>query len=308
MGIKIAIIFTLILLSLPIFSWAGDYQYAKNNEVRIAYRVFGKGLPLVVLNGGPGRSSDTFIELAEKLSSFGFQVILFDQRGTGKSNLPSVDESTVTLDLMVSDLEALRKELRFTKLALLGHSFGGMYAMAYASKYPEHIESIILSASGGMNTNDMIPVEDNIKSKLSESDLKKYKFWMAPEQRKKDSVQAKLEILKITAPIYVYKKEHVKKITENLTNLNFYNPQINQLVWKSMENNKYNVTNSFKNFKSKTLIIDGDKDFLGKEIPEKIHKNIPNSQLKILKNCSHYPWLDTPNEYYSLIKNFLNRN
>ena len=75
-------------------------------------------------------------------------MILFDQRATGRSRFATVDESTVTLDLMVDDLEALRASLGFEKIAIFGHSFGGMYAMAYAAKYPARVEWLALSCSG----------------------------------------------------------------------------------------------------------------------------------------------------------------
>ncbi|MBX9769661.1 MAG: alpha/beta hydrolase, partial [Bdellovibrionales bacterium] len=135
---------TLICFQLALFSQIAEatkptnpYKYFDNHGVKIAYRIF-ESNPLAttpvlfLLNGGPGRSSDSFTPLAQKLSTLGQRVVLFDQRGTGRSNLPSLDESSVTLDLMVSDLEALRHHLNYQNISILGHSFGGMYAMAYA--------------------------------------------------------------------------------------------------------------------------------------------------------------------------------
>lgn len=284
-----------------------QYEYANSHEVKIAYRLFGKGTPLIIINGGPGRSSDTFTELAEKLSSTSRQVILFDQRGTGKSQLKSANEKTISLELMVEDLENLRKHLGYDKISLLGHSFGGMYAMAYAAKYPENIKALILSASGSINLEHMKQVEINTQAKLTKEALKKYKFWTSSEQKKRNAVRAKLEALRVTAPIYVYQQKFVSLIKKNLTNLEFYNPEVNQLVWKSMGLNKYDLTGAFAKFKAPTLIIDGEQDFLGKSIPSEIHQNFPNSRLEILSECSHYPWLDKPKEYFALIDGFLSK-
>ncbi|MES2769698.1 MAG: alpha/beta fold hydrolase [Bdellovibrionota bacterium] len=281
-----------------------NYNYAQSNDLKIAYRIFGEGEPLIVINGGPGRSSDTFVDLAKILSEKR-KVILFDQRGTGKSKLELLNNKTITLNLMVEDLESLRKHMGLNKISILGHSFGGMYAMAYATKYPDKVRHLILSASGSIDLKQMNQATINIKSKLNKEELKEYLFWTSEEQRNKNPIKAKLEVLRITAHLYVFQQKFVPEIKKSLSNLEYYDPQINQLVWESMSKAKFDLTNSFKNFKASTLIIDGEEDFLGKEIPNEIHKSIPGSQLEILKECSHYPWLDKPKEYFALINTFL---
>ena len=52
---------------------------------------------------------------------------------------------------MVDDLEVLRKQLQIRQWIVLGHSFGGMLACYYATLFPENIEGLILSSSGGID-------------------------------------------------------------------------------------------------------------------------------------------------------------
>ncbi len=279
------------------------YQYFDNGDVKIAYRVFGTGAPLFLLNGGPGRSSDTFTELAQILSSKNRSVIIFDQRGTGRSKLKVADETTITLDLMVGDLEALRKYLHFNKVDILGHSFGGMYAMAYAVQYPQNIRALILSASGGVDLSWQDYSYHNMLSRLTQKSRNKIAFWTSPEQQKKDPTRSFLESTRLLVPAYIYHQKFVPKLVHDLANLNYSNPDINNLVWKSME--KYDLKGAFKNFQAPTLIIDGRQDILGEAVPIGIHNEIPNSRLELLDECSHYPWLDSPDKYFSLINDFL---
>lgn len=279
------------------------YEYFDNNGVRIAYRVFGSGSPLIVLNGGPGRSSDTFTDLAQTLSLKNRRVILFDQRGTGRSKLPVADESTVSLNLMVGDLEALRKHLQYEKISLLGHSFGGMYAMAYASQYPEHIKSLILSASGGVDLSWKEYAFHNMLSRLDQAARQKYEFWTSPEQVQADPIKASLEALRVLVPTYIYHQKFVPVLEKALVNLDYYTPAIGELVWKSMEN--YNLKGALKILSAPTLIIDGRQDTIGEAVPIAIHGEIPNSRLEFIDECSHYPWLDGPEKYFSLIDGFL---
>ncbi len=281
----------------------GDYQYFENSGVKIGYRVFGSGEPLIVLNGGPGRNSLSFTELAKILSSREHRVVLFDQRGTGQSKIDVLNEQNITLDLMVSDLEALRQHLKYDKVAILGHSFGGMYAMAYAALYPEHIETLILSASGGIDLSWGEYVTHNMLSRLTEDARIKYKFWTSEEQRKKDPVRADQEATRLLAPAYVYNKSFVPQIEETLTNLKYYTPKVNGLVWKSMKD--YNLRGKMKVFRASTLIIAGRQDILGEAVPMAIHDEIPNSRIEFIDECGHYPWLDRPDRYFTLIEDFL---
>ncbi|MCB0663128.1 MAG: hypothetical protein KDC24_10335, partial [Saprospiraceae bacterium] len=56
----------------------------------ISYKTFGEGKPILIINGGPGMNSNGFQFMAEKIAALGYQTILFDQRGTGGSILPTV--------------------------------------------------------------------------------------------------------------------------------------------------------------------------------------------------------------------------
>src|SRR5262249_40047763 len=99
-------------------------------------------------------------------------------------------------------------------------------------------------------------------------------------------------------------QKFVPQLEQALVNLNYYTPQINQLVWKSMAN--YDLKQALKTLKVPTLIIDGRQDFLGEAVPIVIHDAISDSRLEFLDECSHYPWLDSPKKYFSLITIFLN--
>lgn len=296
------LIFSVFTLSHEVSGTVDPYQYFDSNGVKIAYRVFGTGSPLFLLNGGPGRSSDTFADLAESLQKkTNRQVIIFDQRGTGRSVVSPLDETTISLDLMVEDFEALRKHLGFNKISILGHSFGGMYAMSYAVRYSANVESIVLSCSAGVDLTWKEYVQENILSRLSKEAREQYEYWTSPAQEAADLAKAQIEALKLIAPVYVYNQKFVPQIVSSLSNYN--TPGLNSLVWKTMKN--YDLKLPLKQLHVPVLIIDGRQDFLGEAVPIAIHQTIPNSRLEFLNECSHYPWLDTPVKYFELIADFL---
>ena len=67
------------------------------------------------------------------------------------SEMSTINNSTVTLDKMVADIEAIRNHLKIQQWVVMGHSFGGMMASYYATKHPENIQGIIFSSSGGVD-------------------------------------------------------------------------------------------------------------------------------------------------------------
>ena len=155
-------------------SYAQNNGYVSSDGVNIHYRVFGKGKPLLIINGGPGMNSDGFVSIARTLAK-GYQTIIFDQRGTGKSFVSNPNSTNITMDLMVKDMEAIRKKLGFDSWVVFGQSFGGMLASYYATKYPNAIDGLILSASGGLDLADLSHI--NIMGRLTRAQQDSVNFW-----------------------------------------------------------------------------------------------------------------------------------
>ena len=74
------------------------------------------------------------------------RLIFIDERGSGKSEKLE-DPSGYTVENMVEDVEAVRQGLKLGKISLLGHSFGGVLAQAYALKYQKNLTHLILCST-----------------------------------------------------------------------------------------------------------------------------------------------------------------
>ena len=90
---------SLLLISLTVIvtscTFGQTEGYADCRSVKLHYTVFGKGYPLVIINGGPGMNSEGFAGVARQLSvNNGNQVIIYDQRGTGRSKMDRIDQQT----------------------------------------------------------------------------------------------------------------------------------------------------------------------------------------------------------------------
>jgi pimeloyl-ACP methyl ester carboxylesterase len=120
-----------------------------SRPVRSAFSVEGEGEPLFLIHG-IGASRASFAGLIPHLKSE-FRCISYDLRGHGASPVP---KPPYTLDDLVEDLEALRKELGIDKAHFAGHSLGGMIGPAYARRYRHHVLSVGLWSTAAFRTED----------------------------------------------------------------------------------------------------------------------------------------------------------
>lgn len=97
---------------------------------------------LLYLHGGPGASCLDFVNQAKVLSGK-MKVVIFDQLGVLRSDGIAENES-YSMEYQVEMIEEMRKILGIEKWSVLGHSYGGMLAVLYASACPDSVHKIIL--------------------------------------------------------------------------------------------------------------------------------------------------------------------
>ena len=115
---------------------------------RVYWEVCGnpKGKPALFLHGGPG--SGCSAGSRRRFNPDAYQIVLFDQRGCGRS-MPHAsdfraDLSVNTTDHLLSDMELLRRHLGIERWLLLGGSWGATLALAYAERNPDRVTEIVL--------------------------------------------------------------------------------------------------------------------------------------------------------------------
>ncbi|GMQ01285.1 hypothetical protein CsSME_00047975 [Camellia sinensis var. sinensis] len=99
------------------------------------------GHPVVFLHGGPG--GGTSPSNRKFFDPDFYRIILFDQRGAGKSTPHACLEENTTWDL-VEDIEKLRKHLEIPEWQVFGGSWGSTLALAYSQSHPDKVTGIIL--------------------------------------------------------------------------------------------------------------------------------------------------------------------
>lgn len=100
-----------------------------------------KGLPILFVHGGPGAGCEDYHR--RFFDPEVYRIILFDQRGCGRST-PHASLEGNTTQALVSDIEAIRKLLGIDKWVLFGGSWGSTLSLVYAETHPERVLGLIL--------------------------------------------------------------------------------------------------------------------------------------------------------------------
>jgi proline iminopeptidase len=100
-----------------------------------------RGIPVIVLHQGPGIEADP--HLRRFFDPQRFRIILFDQRGCGRSS-PHLEIADNTTSLLLSDIATLRKHLRLSEFVLFGGGWGALLSLLYAEQFPQQIKALIV--------------------------------------------------------------------------------------------------------------------------------------------------------------------
>ncbi|MDR0364815.1 MAG: alpha/beta fold hydrolase [Bacteroidales bacterium] len=251
--------------------------------MKLFYRQFGTGTPLLILHGLFGMS-DYWIPVAQILSK-DFHLIVPDLRNHGRSpHCLKMDYESMRADII-----ALLEELRLSKINLLGHSMGGKLAMSFALKYRERVERLIV-VDVGIKAFDISDEVKNIITIAQNIDL--------------NAFSSRNELSKyISCPLRV-KDMILKNIKQDRNRTLSWKPNIQAIV-QNLPNVPIEIT-SENTFQGKTLFLKGEySDYTADEDIPAIQETFPNSRVVIIPNAGHWLHVDNQKGFLQCIMDFL---
>lgn len=120
---------------------------------------------LIAIHGGPGLSLEA-MSMFESLAGPGRRVVSYDQRGAGRSTSPA--DLDYGLEVQVADLEAIRKALGVESVQLVGQSWGGAIAAAYAATYPQRVSALVLVGSVPLDRAEYLAGQRRFQDRVAE--------------------------------------------------------------------------------------------------------------------------------------------
>ena len=273
-------------------------------NANIYFKTMGAGEPIIVVHGGPGLDSSYMEPQIERLSDK-YNVVFYDQRGSGKSLPAEISAQHVNIKTFVEDIEALRKELGFDTFTILGHSWGGRLAMEYAIAYPENLNKIILISSTPASFAEHEKFGQEIGKRT-----KNIKNIVAPLfDRKKFYALDKAGLDDMYKQFFATHFADPKEINKLNLNFNVQSAQsgfeVFELMTKSAWQPGFDLSNKLSKIDLPTLIIHGMQDTIPYSSAQEINHSIINSTLISIDNCGHFPYVEKPNEMFAAIDAFM---
>jgi len=268
------------------------------------YEVRGDGPPIVLLSGGPG-FGNYLQPVAETLAS-GHRCILFDQRGTGDSQSEKPDTGSLTLANAIADLEALRVHLALDRWSLLGHSWGGMLAMAYATQHADRLDSLVLVDTGGPTLEFVGPFGDTLAGRSTPEDVAALAKLDEPQAAAKDPDLAAKERMRVRFPAYFYSREKAAAAWPAFAKVP-YSPTTFRALMADLQRQKFDLRAGLAQVRCRTLVVHGRQDPIPASVVYEIRDAMPQLELRFIEKSGHFPWLEQPEETWRVLRAFFER-
>ena len=291
------------LIGLCLFYSNSFAQPAENGKIfkgsgaNIYYEVIGSGslTPLILANGGPGfdhmyfHVTDAWNEIAKARP-----VVFYDQRGNGRSGALK-EGQTCNLADQVQDLDELIDRLNYKKVNLLGGSWGGYLAMAYASKHPEKIERLILVDSAAPKFSDTaFRFDDIFPDKVAEEN-KNTKTLGAKEASEKN--------MRIYFSMIFYSEEKRDEFIAKSSTFAIDN-KVGRMIINDIRDRDLNP--EISKFKFPVMVMTGRFDInVAPTTAYKIHQKIPGSEFVVFEKSGHLPFYEEPVKFVQVMNEFL---
>lgn len=260
------------------------------------------GVPLVVVNGGPGfdhtyehaampGATSPWETIAKKR-----RVVFYDQRGNGRSG-PLKPGQSCNLADQIADLEAVRAHIGADQIDLAGHSWGGYLVIAYSARHPEHIRHLITVDAAAPKWTDPM-------------DLFKDVF---PEGVERSGQRAFAETLGDQAAIDANLFEYLHWLFYSTEKRDAFLAQFDPKVFTKAVNlvlegdlARYDLGPELAKFKFPTMVITGRYDInVSPAVAYKIHKGIAGSKFVVFEKSGHMPFFEEPEAFTRAIEGFL---
>ena len=259
---------------------------------------------LLTLHGGPGFSHDYLECFEDFLPHAGIEFYYYDQLGCGNSDHPN-DDKLWTLSRYVHEVEAVRAGLGLDHFALYGHSWGGMLAIEYALKYPQHLSRLVIS--------DMTA---SVRAYIEHAKVLRAEF-SADDQATLDKYE---KLNKTDDPAYqavidkLYHR-HVCRLDPWPEPLTRTFSKLNAHIYNLMQGpNEFSITGNLKNWDrwadlpritTPTLVMGARFDQMNPEQIRREGRLIPHARTWISTRGSHLCMYDDQEAYFAALVPFL---
>ena len=283
----------------------------REGNVRVdGYRLYWKSVgdpgpngTVVLLHGGPGATHDYLLAFSDLVRE-GYRVLYYDQLGCGRSELAR-DVSEYTIDRDVEDLEGLRRALGLERFHLIGSSYGGLLAIAYALAHPEPLRTLV-SASGLAD----VPLTAREMQRLKRELPAPF-----PEILTRHEAKGEFQHPEYLAAVMEFYRRHLCRLPVWPAEVTYTLDHMSAPKYGTMNGpNEFTITGTIRDYDATarlgeiripSLITTGRYDEVTPVVAESIHHGIPGSRLVRFEESSHTAFWEERSRYMATVLDFL---
>jgi proline iminopeptidase len=281
--------------------------YVQVENARLYYRTIGRGMPAIVLHGGPDFDHHYLLPELDRLSS-GFRLIYYDQRGRGRSGR-GIEPEQVSMASEIADLHRVMEHFDLRQAVLLGHSWGGLLALEFALRHPHPVSHVILLNSAPVSEDDLQLFRLS-RQRTAAADLEAMRTLSITAGYAAGDLDMDAAYYRMHFKTAMYRPEHLESVIERLRadmtpegirKARAIEQRLYEETWLV---DGYSLLPLLNRLSVPTLVIHGDQDFIPLACAEHIAQAIPGARLAVLQDCGHFSFLEQPEQVERLIAEF----
>jgi pimeloyl-ACP methyl ester carboxylesterase len=252
----------------------------------------GNGEPLYLIGGGPAFTSSNLEPIQKNLRAR-FQVCRWDMRGVGSNAALTIKQDETVLEQWLQDMADVLPQ---QPVLIWGHSWGALQSLLFARLYPERVKALVLSN----------PVDPELAS-LEHIEHKRIVHPQVQEKLTLDEIDTAAEKRhsfrsKIASYFVDAKKgwEYSAQFDHNDTN-----NKLNVQLWQEYRQVQLQP-HELKQLSARiSALIYCRQDVLMPENHQRYSGMLPTVKHYMIDDCGHFPWVETPAEYYEILRRSL---
>lgn len=264
---------------------------------RLFYRALGAGQPIVVLHGGPDFDHHYLVPELDRLAG-SFRLVYYDQRGRGRSD--PVAPETVGIESEMEDLDAVRRHFALDRVALLGHSFGGLLAMEYATRHPERVSHLVLMNTAPASGEDVRAFREHLRRVRQPADLERMGEIASSVRYQAGDLEAEGEYYRLHFKVALPQSDLVELVVGRLRT--HFTPEDvlraraieDRMYDQTWDTDGYDLVPKLSALHVSTLVLHGADDFIPVALSARIAEAMPRARLVVLEDCGHFAYLEAP--------------
>jgi proline iminopeptidase len=271
------------------------------NGTTLYYERVGSGVPCIAVHGGLGMDH-TYLKRAFGPLTDVLDLIYVDQRGNGRAARPP--RETITMQQLADDVRAFADVLGLERFALLGHSFGGFVALEFATTHAERLTHLLLLDT---SPGTFEPTADELAERpdpatVTTTAREGFRRMFSSVPSSDDDFRAGLPEI---APAYMHHGDP-SLLTDDYADAIL---DADTMVRGFEFLPQWSVAGKLDRITCPTLVVCGRYDLLTTpECAKRLAATIPDAELAWFEQSGHFPWLEEPDAFFAVVRDFVARH